>query len=131
MDGPKASILLVDDEESVRTAVSRTLQAENYNCVLAASGKEALKKASKQDFDVVLLDVKMPGLSGIEVLPRIIRKHPDTVVIMATAVVDLQTAVEALNLGACDYMTKPFDMNDLIIRVERALEGKRLVRQNR
>lgn len=130
MDETKGSILVVDDEESIRTALSRKLEDEQYRCVLAASGEEALTEASKQVFDIVLLDVKMPGLTGIDVLPEIIRAYPDTVVIMATGVVDLQTAVDALNLGACDYVTKPFDMDDLVVRVERALEGKRLVREN-
>jgi DNA-binding NtrC family response regulator len=130
MEETKGSILVVDDEESVRAALSRKLEDEKYHCVLAASGEEALTEVSKQVFDIVLLDVKMPGLTGIDVLPEIIREHPDIVVIMATGVVDLQTAVDALNLGACDYVTKPFDLDDLIVRVERALQGRRLVREN-
>jgi len=122
MEEAKGTILLVDDEESIRSGVSRKLQAEGYNCVTAADSKEALWKASMQDFDLILLDIRMPGMSGMEVLPQIIADHPDTGVVMITAVGDTQTAVEAIKLGAYDYVTKPFDVDDLVMRVERALE---------
>jgi len=131
MEEAKATILLVDDEESIRSGVTRKLQAEGYNCVTAANGKKALKKAAMQDFALVLLDIRMPGASGMEVLPQLIADHPDTGVIMITAVGDTQTAVEAMKLGAYDYVTKPFDVDDLVMRVERALERRNLVLENR
>ncbi len=131
MEEHRATILAIDDEESIRDILSRKLQALGYNCEVAADGNEALWKAFMQDFDLVLMDIKMPGLSGMEVLPKIATDHPDTCVIMLTAVSDIQTAVEALKLGAYDYLTKPFNLDDLVIRVERALERRRLVLENR
>ncbi len=131
MDKDKGAILVVDDEAPVRDIVSRMLRSKGYECAIASDGKEALDVMAKRDFDVLLLDIKMPGLSGIEVLPQIIAGHPDSCVIMATAVVDLQAAVEAMKLGAYDYLTKPFSLDTLTMRVEKALERKRLVKENR
>ncbi len=131
MERPTARILIVDDEESIRNGVSRRLQAEGYTCTMAASGNEALAEASGQDFDLVLMDIKMPGLSGMEVLPKLLAEHPDASVVMITAVNDTQTAVEAMKLGALDYVTKPFDVDSLVMRVEKALERRMLVVENR
>jgi DNA-binding NtrC family response regulator len=131
MEERRATILTVDDEESIRDILCRKLQSLGYNCEVAADGNEALWKAFMHDFDLVLMDVKMPGLSGMEVLPKIITDHPDTCVIMLTAISDIQTAVEAMKLGAYDYLTKPFNLDDLVMRVERALERRRLVLENR
>jgi len=131
MDEKNATILIVDDEEPIRNAVSRKLQAEGYNCVIAVDGKEALWKAFMQDFNLVLLDIKMPGMSGMDLLAQMGVDHPDTGVVMITAIGDSQTAVEAMKLGAYDYVTKPFNLDDLVIRVGRALERRRLVLENR
>ncbi len=131
MDEVKGTILVVDDEEPIRNAISRKLKAEGYNCAVAADGKEALWKAFAQDFALVLLDVKMPGMSGMEVLSRMIADHPDTGVVMITAGGDTQTAVEAMKQGAYDYVTKPFNLDDLVMRVEKALERRGLVLINR
>ena len=131
MDEHRATILTVDDEESIRDILCRKLQSLGYNCEVAADGNEALWKAFMQDFDLVLMDIKMPGLSGMEVLPKLATDHPDTCVIMLTAISDIQTAVEAMKLGAYDYLTKPFNLDDLVMRVERALERRRLVLENR
>ena len=130
MHKPKATILVVDDDHAVRTVVARKMEAEGYDCVTAANGREALEKVAEQSFDLVLLDMKMPGPSGMDVLPKIISNYPDTGVVMVTAVADTQTAVEVMKMGACDYVTKPFNLDDLNIRVEKALERKRLVREN-
>jgi len=131
MEEHKATILTVDDEESIRDILCRKLEALGYHCEVASDGNEALWKAFMQDFDLVLMDIKMPGMSGMEVLPKLTTDHPDTCVIMLTAVSDIQTAVEAMKLGAYDYLTKPFNLDDLVIRVERALERRRLVLENR
>ena len=131
MDEGKGTILIVDDEESIRNAVARRLKTEGYKCMTAGDGKEALWKAFMQDFALVLLDIKMPGMSGMEVLSRMITDHPDTGVVMITAVGDSETAVEAMKQGAYDYVTKPFNLDDLVIRVERALERRGLVMVNR
>lgn len=126
MNEDKGTILVVDDDQAVRSVVSRKMQAEGYNCMTAADGKEALETTAMQSFDMVLLDIKMPGVSGMEILSQMATENPDTCIIMITAVADTRTAVEAMKLGACDYVTKPFNLNDLSMRVEKALERKRL-----
>jgi DNA-binding NtrC family response regulator len=131
MDENKATILIVDDEDSIRDILCRKLESLGYDCVIAADGKEALWKTFMQDFDLVLMDIKMPGMSGMEVLPKIVTDHPDTSVVMLTALSDIGTAVEAMKLGAYDYLTKPFNLDDLIMRVDRALERRRLILDNR
>jgi DNA-binding NtrC family response regulator len=131
MEEAKGTILIVDDEEAIRNILSRRLESDGCNCEMAADGKEALWKAFMTDFDLVLMDIKMPGLSGMEALPQIITNHPDTCVIMLTAVVDTETAVQAMKLGAYDYVTKPFDLDDLGMRVQKALERRKLVLENR
>jgi len=131
MEESRGSVLIVDDEQSIRDILHRKLQSHGYDCVIAVDGKEALWKAFMQDFDLVLMDIKMPGMSGLEVLPKMVTDHPDTSVVMLTAVSDIQTAVEAMKLGAYDYLTKPFNMDDLIMKVARALERRRLVLENK
>ena len=126
MDEAKGTILVIDDEETIRNIISRRLQEEGYASVTAADGKEGIEIASKCDFDLVLTDMKMPGMSGMEVLSQMATDHPGTCVLVLTAMTDRRTAVEAINRGAYDYVTKPFNLNDLIVRVETALERRRL-----
>jgi putative two-component system response regulator len=131
MEEAEVTILIVDDEDAIRSMLTRKLEGDGYCCEVASDGNEALWKAFMKDFDLVLMDIKMPGLSGMDALPQIVTDHPDTCVIMITAVVDAKTAVEAMKLGAYDYVTKPFDLDDLSMRVIRALERRRLVLENR
>ena len=126
----KGTVLVVDDEETVRRVLCSKLRRDGYACETAADGMEALIHIATQSFDVVLLDIKMPVMSGMEALPQIATASPGTCVIMSTAVVDMEKALEALNLGACDYITKPFDLDDVASRVGRALEGKRLLQRD-
>jgi putative ABC transport system ATP-binding protein len=127
----KGTVLIVDDEESIRDLLSIKLKSDGYDCEVAADGREALWKSFMNDFDIVLLDVKMPGLSGMEVLSKIVVDHPETSVVMVTALLDTQMAVEAMKTGAYDYVTKPFDLDDLGARIEKALEKRRLVLENK
>lgn len=120
----KGSVLIVDDEEPMRRVLSRRLEAECYFCVTAADGRDALEKAATQQFDIVILDILMPGMSGMDVLPKLATWQPDVQVIMVTSVADIDTIAEAMRLGACDYVTKPFNMGDLVARVDRALRKK-------
>ncbi len=131
MEEAKGTILIVDDEEAIRGILSRKLESDGYHCEVAANGKEALWKAFMKDFDLVLMDIKMPGLSGMDALPQFAANHPDTCVIMMTAVVDTETAVQAMKIGAYDYVTKPFDLGDLGMRVQKALERRKLLLENR
>jgi DNA-binding response OmpR family regulator len=131
MKRARGIILIVDDEDAIRSMLTRKLESDGYHCDVAADGKEALWKAFMKDFDLVLMDIKMPGLSGMEALPQMVTNHPDICVIMITAVVDAKTAVQAMRLGAYDYVTKPFDLDDLGMRVEKALERRNLLLENR
>jgi putative two-component system response regulator len=120
MGEPRGTILIADDEESIRNVVAFKLEADGYNCEVAVDGKEALRKAFVKDFDLVLMDVKMSGMSGMQALPKLLNDHLDTSVVMMTGVVDTATAVECMKLGAYDYVTKLFDLDDLTMRIERA-----------
>ena len=131
METTKGIILIVDDDPAVRSVVNRKMTGEGYECTVAADGREALEIAGNQNFDLILLDIKMPGPSGMEVLPQLIKLRPDACIVMITAIVDTQTAVEAMKLGAYDYVTKPFNLDDLKLRVEKALERKRLVKERK
>lgn len=131
MEENGTTVMVVDDEESIRAVLCRRLQSLGYDCEEAADGEQALWKAFMHDFDLVLMDVRMPKMSGMDVLPRMVVDHPETSVLMLTAVADVGTAVEAMKLGACDYVTKPFDMDDVLVRVDRALERRRLLLENK
>ena len=122
MADEKIKVLVVDDEETVRLLFQRLLQAAGYDAVIAADGEEALSVIANGDINVVLLDVKMPGLSGIDVLRRISTDWPNLCVIMATAVADVETGVETMKLGAYDYITKPFDQDEALFKIRRAIE---------
>jgi len=130
MTGEQVRVLVVDDEEAVRNLLQRILEGAGYSVVTAANGQEALYEVSLQEAKVVLLDIHMPGMSGIEVLSKITADSPDYCVIMVTAVTDLDTAVEALKIGAYDYITKPFDRDDVKQKVQQAIERwKRQLRE--
>jgi len=127
MAGELGRVLVVDDEEIIRKLLQRTLEAAHYDVVPAASGEEALNKVSQLDFRVVLLDITMPGMSGIEVLQQLTANWPETPVVMVTALADAQTAVEAMKMGAYDYIVKPFDSPDLLQKMHRAMEKRNLL----
>lgn len=122
----KEQILIVDDEEVVRRLFSVCLSAQ-YECSEASSTNEALAKLAEKEFSVVIADVIMPGLSGIELLRKIIETHPYTAVIMASGINNSQRALDALRLGAFDYLIKPCDLFALELTVERALERRTLM----
>ncbi len=122
MTTDRIKILVVDDEETVRMLFRRVLQASGYDVVTAADGQEALAVIADGDIDVVLLDINMPGLSGIDVLGKISTDWPNICVIMVTAVANVQTAVEAMKLGAYEYITKPFDQDEMLHKIRLATE---------
>jgi len=127
MAGEQVRILVVDDEEPVRNLLRRILGEAGYNVDTAATGQEALDKVSQLNAGVVLLDIKMPGMSGMEVLQQITTTWPETCVVMATAAGDAQTAVEAMKAGAYDYITKPFNRDDVVLKVQKAVEKRDLL----
>jgi len=121
MTEEQVRVLVVDDEESVRNLLQRILEGEGYQVTTAANGKEALYNVSLGEIEVVLLDVKMPDMSGIEVLGKLTVDSPDTCVIMVTSVVEMETAIETMKLGAYDYITKPFDRDEVLQKVLAAI----------
>lgn len=127
-----AHILVVDDEWAIRYSVSKTLQKAGYQVKEAESGEKALESIQSQTFDVVLTDVRMPpGIDGVELVRRIKEEDPDTVVILMTAYPSLATAVEALRLGAHDYLIKPSSSQDIRMSVARGIERARGLKRRR
>jgi putative nucleotidyltransferase with HDIG domain len=131
MTRKKGVILLVDDEEMIRRLLSQKLSAEGYRCQQAANAEQALEKLKDDSIELMILDIRMPGKSGVELLPEIKAKYPDTAVVMATAVDDANTAINCMKAGAYDYVTKPFNLEEVSFSVRRALEGRRLKLENR
>ena len=124
-------ILIVDDLASIRKIVYRKLVSEGYECKEVPDGDTALEAISEYEYDLVLLDVSMPGKSGIEVLNEIISRCPDTSVIMVTSRDDADTVIETMKMGAYDYIIKPVNLNELPIRVRKALDRRKLVLENK
>jgi len=120
------NILVVDDELSIRESFSLILE-EKYRVLQAASGEAALKLAAGQKVDLVYLDIRMPGLDGLETLERIKKIDPDLEIIMVTAVNDVQKASQAVKLGARDYIVKPFDVNNVLKLSEQILRRKSIL----
>ncbi len=126
----KGRILIADDEEIVIRSCLRILSAGDYQIDTARDGLEALRKVSDNDYDVLILDIKMPKIDGLEVLQRVKEAHPDIDVIMMTGLHEIETAVQAMKLGAFDYLPKPFDPEEFAMVVERAFERRRLMQEN-
>ncbi len=126
-----AHILVVDDEGAIRYSISKTLQRVGYQVSAAASGEEALDMLAEQNFDVVLTDIRMPGLTGVELLAKIKERAPDSIVILMTGYASLGTAVESLRLGAHDYLIKPSSSQDIRQSVARGLERARNLQRRR
>ena len=116
----KYKILIVDDDESMRDMLEAILK-EDYEVIKAESGEEALSRLSNAHISVVLLDIKLPGISGIETLDRIIKKDPDIKCLMLSAVHDVETVVECMRKGAHDYMLKELDYESVLLRVRNAM----------
>ncbi|MEK7250812.1 MAG: response regulator [Bacteroidota bacterium] len=117
----KRKILVVDDEDALRTVLSAELNSEGYDVATAADGTEALAELQKSTFDLVLLDIKMPNMNGFEVLKVIKEKHTSTKVIMLTGFADLKNAIESKKLGAEDFVSKPYDLVDLLTTIDRVM----------
>ncbi len=121
-----ASILVVDDEPIILKSIEAMLRADGYEVGLARTAEEALEKTTEQTFDLVLTDVAMPGMSGIDLLKEIRSKTPDTVVVVITGYGNIEDAVTCTKLGAYDYLTKPLNDVDVRLAIERSLEQRQL-----
>jgi len=131
MTKKQLKILIVDDEGLVRRLLHEKLSSEGYLCQQAGNANQALDKLYESPADLVLLDVKMPDKSGIELLPEIKANYPDTAIIMATALTDTNLAIQCMKQGAYDYLTKPLNLDEVVISVDRTLEKRRLELENR
>jgi DNA-binding response OmpR family regulator len=131
LNNETAHVLVVDDEGAIRYSVSKTLQRIGYEVEEAASGEEALEMMGKREYDVILTDIRMPGLTGVDLLKRIKDIAPDGIVILMTGYASLGTAVESLRLGAHDYLIKPSSSQDIRQSVSRGVERSRNLRRRR
>ncbi len=124
-------ILIVEDEDLMRELLSRILEGENYRIFQASSGEEALKLLQDQAIDLVLTDLRMRGMNGLELLTEVRTLDPEIVVVVMTAYASVETAVEAMRKGAYDYITKPFINEEIRVMLRRALNQRHLSRENR
>ena len=127
---PKEKILIVDDEKSIRDFLEIMLKKEGYKVASASSGEEALKLVNQINYDLVISDIRMKGMSGVELLKNIKEINPETVVMMVTAYASVDTAIDAMKAGAYDYIAKPFKIEEVKHIIRNALDRKRLETEN-
>ena len=125
----KPVVLLVDDEDTIRLFLEKTLHEEGYEAITAATGEEAIERARNELPDLVLLDLKLPDINGIEVLRQVKETVPEICVIMLTAFGDIETAVSAIKKGAFDFVSKPVNLEQLLLTVQKGLESQKLTRE--
>jgi len=125
----KPVVLLVDDEDTIRLFLEKTLKDEGYEALTAATGEEALELTRSELPDLILLDLKLPDINGIDVLQRVKEEVPEVCVIMLTAFGDIETAVSAIKKGAFDFVSKPVNLEQLLLAVEKGLESQKLNRE--
>lgn len=125
-----AKILLVDDEPSILSVLCTVLRSEDYDVTSAADGQQAIELLKNGDFDLVISDIRMSPVNGMDILKLVHQERPDVSVIMLTAYGSVETAIEALKLGAFDYVTKPFKVDELLITVQRALSYRNALNEN-
>jgi DNA-binding NtrC family response regulator len=124
-------IMVVDDEMIVRESFLHWFRKYGHHTEVAASGFEALEKLERAPFDILLVDIKMPGMNGIELLAKVKEEYPDTIVIIITAYGSIETAVDAMKMGAADYLLKPFKPEQLSLVMEKVIHQKRLISEYR
>jgi DNA-binding NtrC family response regulator len=126
-----SKILVIDDERSIRNTLKDILEYEKYEVDLAEDGKEGVEKAKHSEYDIILCDIKMPGMDGIEVLDHLSDNNPDTPVVMISGHGNIDTAVESIKKGAYDFIEKPLDLNRLLITIRNAMDKSTLVSETR
>jgi len=122
----RENILIVDDEKTVRRSLNKALTMNGFTCDEASNADEAMALLKDKPADLVILDIMMPGISGKDLLPQLKKSFPDTAVVMATAVVEPDTIVDCMKNGAHDYITKPFDVDQLLANIQMVLEKRNL-----
>lgn len=126
-----AKILVIDDERSIRNIISELLEMEGHTVKTAENGVQGYEMIGTEPFDLVISDIKMPEMDGIELLDKLIETHPDTTVVMISGHGNIDTAVECIKKGAFDYIEKPIDMNRILVTVKNALERGSLVKETK
>lgn len=126
-----ANIMVVDDEPAARLSLAELLSLEGYEVSAAASGEEAVGLLAERSFDLAIVDLKMPGMDGLEVVEELQKQSPDTIIIMLTAHGTLETAVQAMRQGAHDYLLKPANVNEIMTSVKAGLDKRRRVVRRR
>lgn len=124
-------ILVIDDEKSIRNTLKEILSYEGYEVTEAQDGSEGLKLAEKEKFDIILSDIKMPKMDGIEVLEKLQELSPETPVVMISGHGNIETAVEAIRKGAFDYISKPLDLNRMLVTIRNAMDRSSLVKETK
>jgi putative two-component system response regulator len=128
----KGKILITDDEKDIRELLRDFLEGEGYECHLAANAFEALEKfKTAGDFDILMSDIRMPGKTGLDLLDEVKQLNEDVMVVMISAVKDIESAIAAMSKGAYDYVAKPFKLNEVSFVANKALEKRHLVRENK
>src|SRR5512134_1790729 len=127
----KAQVLIVDDEEGIRESLSQIIEDDGYETVTASSGEDAIKTVQETLPDLVLLDIWMSGIDGIQTLQEIKAMHPDLPVIMISGHANIESAIKATKMGAYDLLEKPLSLDKVLLSVQRALEKKNLEIENR
>src|SRR5215204_2208041 len=126
-----SNILIIDDEKAIRKTLTEILSFEGYDIVEAADGEEGLRQFKEKAYDVVLCDIKMPKVDGIDFLQKAIESNPDVPIIMISGHGNIETAVEAVKKGAYDFIQKPPDLNRLLITIRNAMERNTLVSETK
>ena len=124
-------ILIVDDDKDIQVVLSEIIKTEGYEAIVAGDGKEALKEIRAHAPDLVLLDLKLPGMDGMEVLEESKKIDRDIVVIMLTGHGGIQSTVQAMKPGAFDYLTKPFAYEEIVLTIKKALQARYLIREKK
>jgi len=127
----KGSILIADDEPGIRESLSIVLNDEGYDCKAVKDGELAIEAMKESSYDVVITDLKMPNADGMEVLEHVLQHSSETLTIIITAHATLETAIQALRKGAADYILKPLDFDEVLIRIEGLMEHKNLIQENK
>lgn len=126
-----AHILVIDDEKAIRNTLKEILEYEKHRVSLAANGLEGLELLKKESFDALLLDIKMEGMDGMEVLEQVSKDYPDLPVVMISGHGTVDTAVKAIKMGAFDFIEKPLDLNRLLITLRNAMDKGKLVTETK
>ncbi len=127
----KAKVLLVDDEELFLTTLAERLEVRGMQVTMATTGVDAVSTVDNQDFDLVVLDLSMPGIDGLETLKRIKAKQPDAEVIMLTGEGSIRTSIEAMKLGAEDFLQKPVNITELVTKISEAKDKRVHILENK